>query len=90
VTPLTLVKRCSLIVVISAKTVLKALPQGSLINLSTAKDIDTLTMEIVLFPISKVYVSNRIVKYPFTVSQLFGRDLTHILAICECDFFNIL
>lgn len=72
VSPSTLVVCCSLIVVIGANTILKSLLQGSLIDLSAAKDVYTFAVEEVLFPISEVNIPCRIVKYPLTLSQFFS------------------
>jgi hypothetical protein len=90
VPPPPLVERCPLVVVVNPVTVLQSLPKRSFEDLSTAKNVHALTVEIVIFPISEIHVSDRIIKNSFPVPELFCRELAHILAIWKCHLFNIL
>lgn len=88
--PPPLVVGCPLIVVINAISVLKTLPESSLVGLAAFEEIDALAVKVIFLPLSKIDVSDWIVEDALAFPQLAGSQLPHVLSIGEGHLGRIL
>jgi hypothetical protein len=80
----------TVVVIIGATSILDCVLQQSIINLSRCENVNTLSMECLLFPPSKVNVASGVVVNTLPMSAVFVYDLTDVFALVWIVNLNVI